>query len=240
MNQYTYEESIKLLLNLLDNAESILSIINLSDISIIKYNKLKKITFDKLNLKYFPLVKKKNDINVYNNIEVDPITIKLFYQSLKKSMFIKFLMNYINNQNVNDLKCDLNDIFNFNIQNVCNQKLEQIEFDLNIQEKKMENLFDKCNELFHNKNDFNFNNNNNNFQFKTFNNNNNNIENINNNNINLNKSLNLNHRKNIFNNNNNNLNKNINNILKPSEEFHKNFQDAMKFVSNIELKINEE
>jgi hypothetical protein len=68
MNQYTYEESIKLLLNLLDNAETILSIINLSDISIIKYNKLKKITFDKLNLKYFLLVKKKNYINVYNNI----------------------------------------------------------------------------------------------------------------------------------------------------------------------------
>jgi hypothetical protein len=132
-------------------------------------------------------------------------------------------MNYINNQNVNDLKCDLNDIFNFNIQNVCNQKLEQIEFDLNIQEKKMENLFDKCNELFHNKNDFYFENNN--FKYKTFN-----VENNN-----LNRSFNLNNRKNILNK--NNFNKNINNI---SEEFHKNFQDAMKFVSNIELKINEE
>lgn len=233
MNQYTYEESIKLLLNLLDNAESILSIINLSDVSIIKYNELKKITFDKLNLKYFPLVKKNSEINVYNNTQVDPITIKLFFQSLKKSMFIKFLMNFINNQNVNDLKCDLNDIFNFNIQNVCNQNLEQIEFDLNIQEKKMENLFDKCNELFHNKNDFYFKSENNNFNYKSFN-------EENNNNINLNRSLNLNNRKNILTKNNNNFNKNINNILKPSEEFHKNFQDAMKFVSNIELKINEE
>ena len=223
MNQYTYEESIKLLLNLLDNAESILSIINLSDVSIIKYNELKKLTFDKLNLKYFPLVKKSSEINVYNNLEVDPITIKLFFQSLKKSMFIKFLMNFINNQNVNELKSDLNDIFNFNIQNVCNQNLEQIEFDMNIQEKKMENLFDKCNELFHNKNDFYFENNN--FKYKTFN--------VENNNLNI--SFNLNNRKNILNK--NNFNKNINNI---SEEFHKNFQDAMKFVSNIELKINEE
>jgi len=235
MNQYTYEESIKLLLNLLDNAESILSIIDLSDISIIKYNELKKLTFEKLNLKYFPLVKKNSEINIYNNTEVDPITIKIFFQSLKKSMFIKFLMNFINNQNVNDLKCDLNDIFNFNIQNVCNQNLEQIEFDLKIQEKKMENLFDKCNELFHNKNDFYFNAENNNFKYKTFNNDNN----IENNNINLNRSLNLNNRKNILTKN-INFNKNINNILKPSEEFHKNFQDAMKLVSNIELKINEE
>ena len=253
MNQYSYKENIKLLLNLLDNAESILSIINLSDISISKYNKLKQITFNKLNLKFFPLVKKSpNNINnencIYNNFEVEPITLKLFFQSIKKSMFIKYLINFINNENVNELRCQLNDIYNFNINSVCNQNLKQIEFEMNIEEKKLENLYNKCNEIFHNKNDFYFNGNNND-NFNKNNNLNNNYKTFNsrtydyNKNHLKNKSMNLDFNENNFNENNNynsNFNKSLNNILKPSEEFHKKFQDAMKFVNNIEIKIDDE
>ena len=52
------DQTIKLLLHLLEKAEQILSIINLSDSSTQKYNKLKEIIFNKCNLPFRPLVKK--------------------------------------------------------------------------------------------------------------------------------------------------------------------------------------
>jgi hypothetical protein len=53
------EDKLSLLLLLLDKAEQILSIINLSDNIIRKYNQLKELTFDKLSLEFKPLVKNK-------------------------------------------------------------------------------------------------------------------------------------------------------------------------------------
>ena len=60
-------QSIKLLTHLLDKAEQILSLINLSDSSLQKYNKLKEIIFTKCNLQFKPLIKKHNNININNN-----------------------------------------------------------------------------------------------------------------------------------------------------------------------------
>ena len=63
-------QSIKLLTHLLDKAEQILSLINLSDSSLQKYNKLKEIIFTKCNLQFKPLIKKhnnSNNININNN-----------------------------------------------------------------------------------------------------------------------------------------------------------------------------
>ena len=51
-------KEFKLLFNLLEKAEQILSIINLSDSSISKYNTLKKLTFEMLNLEFKPLEKR--------------------------------------------------------------------------------------------------------------------------------------------------------------------------------------
>ena len=48
------DQTIKLLLHLLEKAEQILSIINLSDSSTQKYNKLKEIIFNKCNLPFRP------------------------------------------------------------------------------------------------------------------------------------------------------------------------------------------
>jgi hypothetical protein len=55
------------LTHLLDKAEQILSLINLSDSSLQKYNKLKEIIFTKCNLQFKPLIKKHNNININNN-----------------------------------------------------------------------------------------------------------------------------------------------------------------------------
>ena len=51
-------KEFKLLFNLLEKAEQILSIINLSDSSVSKYNTLKKLTFEMLNLEFKPLEKR--------------------------------------------------------------------------------------------------------------------------------------------------------------------------------------
>ena len=55
-NENLFEtKEFKLLFNLLEKAEQILSIINLSDSSISKYNTLKQLTFEQLNLDFKPL-----------------------------------------------------------------------------------------------------------------------------------------------------------------------------------------
>ena len=50
-------KEFKLLLNLLEKEEQILSIINLPESSISKYNTLKKMTYDLLNIEFKPLEK---------------------------------------------------------------------------------------------------------------------------------------------------------------------------------------
>ena len=58
MNENSRIKEYELLLNLLGKAEEILSIINLSDSSISKYNTLKQMIFEKLNIEFKPLEKK--------------------------------------------------------------------------------------------------------------------------------------------------------------------------------------
>ena len=56
-NTFLDTKEFKLLFNLLEKSEQILSIIDLSDSSISKYNTLKKLTFEILNLEFNPLEK---------------------------------------------------------------------------------------------------------------------------------------------------------------------------------------
>lgn len=58
---------LKLILILLEKAEQILSIINLPESAIQKYNKLKEITFSKCSLDFHPLIKKNQNIPSSNN-----------------------------------------------------------------------------------------------------------------------------------------------------------------------------
>ena len=56
-------KQIRLILLLLEKAEQILSILNLPDSAIQKYNKLKEITFSKCSLEFHPLIKKNQNNN---------------------------------------------------------------------------------------------------------------------------------------------------------------------------------
>ena len=62
------DEDLCLLLSLLEKAEKILSLINLSDTAISKYNQLKQMTFEKLNISFTPLIKRATTIQMDNQI----------------------------------------------------------------------------------------------------------------------------------------------------------------------------
>ena len=94
--QISETKEFKLLLNLLDKIEQIISIINLPDSSISKYNTLKKMTFDMLNINFTPLQKRKLDENIENKNE--PLNI-LFMLNKQKIMLIELLLDYITNNN---------------------------------------------------------------------------------------------------------------------------------------------
>ena len=94
--QISETKEFKLLLNLLDKIEQIISIINLPDSSISKYNTLKKMTFDMLNINFTPLQKRKLDENIENKKE--PLNI-LFMLNKQKIMLIELLLDYITNNN---------------------------------------------------------------------------------------------------------------------------------------------
>ena len=59
MTDKSFRENLNVILLLLDRAEQILSLINLPDSTISKYNQLKELTFDKLNMDFKPLEKSK-------------------------------------------------------------------------------------------------------------------------------------------------------------------------------------
>ena len=151
MNPNNNQDSISVLLRLLDKAEQILSIINLSDNAISKYNQLKQLTYNKLNLPFQPLIKKFT--NPSNQIP-DFLTQELYYQNIKQSMIIDLLLDYIQNSPNIDLNCylqNLTKIFNFNINEISNKSNSEIECETKCQEQKMSDLYKKCDELFHQK-----------------------------------------------------------------------------------------
>lgn len=98
------EENLKILLILLNKAEQILSIINLPDNAINKYNQLKELTFDKLYLDFQPLTKikqkpKKDNNSSLSNLTDNPSLIdninKLRVINNKKNIVIDFLFDLI-------------------------------------------------------------------------------------------------------------------------------------------------
>ena len=98
-------KEFKLLLNLLDKIEQIISIINLPDSSILKYNELKKMTFDMLNINFTPLQKRKLERNRENNNETLNI---LHMLNAQKIILIELLLDFIMNNNSVVQKKNLN------------------------------------------------------------------------------------------------------------------------------------
>ena len=155
----TDSNEFKLLLNLLNKAEQILSIINLSDSSISKYNILKKLTFEKLNIQFTPIEKKylplsSSQINNQpeNNNELTDMIQILYFQNKKKSMLIdlmlNFIMNYENNNDINYFLSSLSEIFNLPMDN--SKKIEEINYDIKDEESKIASLFTEIDQTFMN------------------------------------------------------------------------------------------
>ena len=159
-------KEFKLLFNLLEKAEQILSIINLSDSSISKYNTLKKLTFEQLNIDFKPLEKRyikshtsppfsnnqnNNDENI-QNIKDDSLYISHFI-NIKKSLLIDLMMNYISNiinqeQNLNFYLNSLTEIYNLSPDIITKKTTKDIITDINIEESKMAELFTKIDQIF--------------------------------------------------------------------------------------------
>jgi len=142
------DEDLCLLLSLLEKAEKILSLINLSDTAISKYNQLKQMTFEKLNISFTPLIKRATTIQMDNQISnQDNLLQVLYFQSMKKTMLIDLLMDFISklpDSNCNSYITSLNNIFNIPFQN---KSIDEIDCETKIQEQKICDLFSKCDDL---------------------------------------------------------------------------------------------
>ena len=156
-------KEFKLLFNLLEKAEQILSILNLSDSSISKYNTLKKLTYEMLNLEFKPLEKKyispSSDSNqniVSNNQNVnDEALYVLYFQNIKKSMLIDLILNYIVNNNnlseepnLNYYLNSLTEIFNLSSDTVTSKSPNDISYEAKMEDTKLAELFTKVDQVF--------------------------------------------------------------------------------------------
>ena len=162
-------KEFKLLFNLLEKAEQILSIINLSDSSISKYNTLKKLTFEMLNLEFKPLEKRYIKSNIPSpsslsnnnkntkkesllNTNDDSLYI-LHFINIKKSLLIDLMLNYITNtinqeQNLNYYLNSLTEIYNLSSDIITGKNPKDIELEAKNEEEKMAELFTKIDQTF--------------------------------------------------------------------------------------------
>ena len=145
-------KEFKLLLNLLNKIEQIISIINLPDSSISKYNTLKKMTFDMLNINFTPLQKRTLDNNIENNCE--PLNI-LFMLNTQKIMLIELLLDYIMNnnsiiqrKNIEHYLGGLTDIYNLSNKTFVIKTEEEIFYEVNSEINKLSEMFTRVDKIF--------------------------------------------------------------------------------------------
>jgi hypothetical protein len=139
MNESQSDESIKTLLVLLEKAEQILSIINLSDGIVKKYNQLKEMTYDKLGMDFRPLVKKSLDGGINNNTRQDSRDPR---EKIQNENFLWDLLNHtrvINNRKnmIIDFLFELIEKFKFENNSYVKQMLSERENILQIQLEKI-------------------------------------------------------------------------------------------------------
>ena len=156
-------KEFKLLFNLLEKAEQILSIINLSDTSISKYNTLKKITFEMLNLEFKPLEKRyiKTQVSTpvinseknQNEIIPDDSLYILHFINIKKSLLIDLMLNYISNlnsqqQNLDNYLNSLTDIYNISPDIITSKSANEIIAEAKNEEANISALFTNVDQIF--------------------------------------------------------------------------------------------
>ena len=162
-NNFLETKEFKLLYNLLEKAEQILSIINLPDSSISKYNTLKKLTFEMLNLEFKPLEKKyisatnpPNQNDSINNNIINETLYLLYFQYLKKTMLVDLMINFITNNNnniyeeqsLNNFLNSLADIFNLSSDIINSKSPNDILSEIKSEESKLPSIFNTIDLIF--------------------------------------------------------------------------------------------
>ena len=164
-------QTIKLLLHLLEKAEQILSIINLSDSSTQKYNKLKEIIFNKCNLPFRPLVKKTSisttsvsnssrssivsDLSTISNHQSTYSSYDSLKQlTIKKNLMIELLFDIIDNMRMSNVKICRNQMmkeskdFQIKLDSIYTYSQSSTfvdnDFDYKIDELKFNDYLSKC------------------------------------------------------------------------------------------------
>ena len=165
------DQTIKLLLHLLEKAEQILSIINLSDSSTQKYNKLKEIIFNKCNLPFRPLVKKTSisttsvsnssrssivsDLSTISNHQSTYSSYDSLKQlTIKKNLMIELLFDIIDNMRISNVKICRNQMmkeskdFQIKLDSIYTYSQSSTfvdnDFDYKIDELKFNDYLSKC------------------------------------------------------------------------------------------------
>ena len=158
-NQIIETKEFKVLLNLLEKAEQIISIINLADSSLEKYNTLKKMTFDILNINFVPLEKRKIESNEQAMINKDnksnEILNILFMLNTQKLMLIQLILDFIKNnssviqgKNLNHFLGTLTDIYNISKESFNKKTEDEILYEINTETSKLSEMFTKIDKIF--------------------------------------------------------------------------------------------
>lgn len=165
------EQTIKLLLHLLEKAEQILSIINLSESSTQKYNKLKEIIFTKCGLPFHPLIKKVSvsttsvtntsrsslvsDLSTISNHQSTfSLAENMKLLTMKKNMIIELLFDVIEKMKISNVKICRNQmikdskVFQVQLDNIYSYSSTSTyvdnEFDFKLDELKFNDYLSKC------------------------------------------------------------------------------------------------
>lgn len=146
-------QDINPLLLVLEKSEQILSLVNLPDSTIKKYNELKELTCKKLNIEFFPLRKSSNLYESYSNTNNNfsncvEYIVDYRNMSYKKSLIIDFLVNLL--KKAYDYEGD--DI-NQNLFNIINKytlldpKINNYTHDLKLEEENLHNKISNIQEI---------------------------------------------------------------------------------------------
>ena len=158
-NQIIETKEFKVLFNLLEKAEQIISIINIPDSSLEKYNTLKKMTCDILNIDFIPLQKRKIDsneqnINKENNNNNETLYL-LYMLNTQKLMLIQLILDFIKNnnsvvqrKNLNHFLGSLTEIYNLSKETFNKKTEEEILHEINTETNKLSEMFTKIDKIF--------------------------------------------------------------------------------------------
>jgi hypothetical protein len=144
-------DQVEPVITLLEKAEQILSIINLPDNAIKKYNQLKELTFEKLGREFKPLVKIGKNEKIGGEVGNFEVLNKYRAVNFKKGILIEFLLDLLEKfkfENFDCVKqfekvCDKIHKSKEHLNPIDKKNLEDCEFDLKMEDIKIKDYLGK-------------------------------------------------------------------------------------------------